>query len=307
MLRQALLYLSTARWARRLVTGWGLARRVALRFVAGETMDDALRVIQSLNDKGLLVTLDYLGESVAKAEDTRDVVNTYVAVLGQIQVHRLQASVSLKLTHLGLDINEELCVNNLREILSAAQARDIPVTIDMESSAYTDRTLRLYRTMRDEYGFANVGTVIQAYLYRSEADMRQLAEEGARIRLCKGAYLEPPDIAFPKKTDVDANYVKLTEQYLQSPPPAYLDIATHDEHMIQAAQEAIRKHEVAPDRYEFQMLYGIRSTRQAELVLAGYKMRVYVPFGSAWYPYFMRRLAERPANLGFFLRSLFRS
>jgi proline dehydrogenase len=160
--------------------------------------------------------------------------------------------------------------------------------------------------MRDEYGFENVGTVIQAYLYRSEEDMRQLASEGARIRLCKGAYLEPPDIAFPKKGDVDANYVKLTEQYLQSPAPAYLDIATHDEHMIRAAQEAIRRHEIAPDRYEFQMLYGIRSARQLELASAGYKMRVYVPFGSAWYPYFMRRLAERPANLGFFLRSLFR-
>jgi proline dehydrogenase len=176
----------------------------------------------------------------------------------------------------------------------------------MESSAYTDRTLRLYRTMRDEYGFDNVGTVIQAYLYRSEEDMLQLASEGARIRLCKGAYLEPPDVAFPKKADVDANYVRLTEQFLQSPPPAYLDIATHDENMIRAAQEAIRKYDVAPDRYEFQMLYGIRSARQLELAAAGYRMRVYVPFGSAWYPYFMRRLAERPANLWFFLRSLFR-
>lgn len=305
MLRQALLYLSTAQWARRFVTGWGLARRMALRFVAGETMDDALRVTRALNDRGLLVSLDYLGESVTQAEDTRDVVNTYVAALGQIQVHRLQASVSLKPTHLGLNISEELCVNNLREILSAAQARDLPVTIDMESSVYTDRTLRLYRTMRDEYGFKNVGTVIQAYLYRSETDMRQLGDEGAHIRLCKGAYLEPPEIAFPKKADVDANYVKLTEQYLQS--PGYLCIASHDEHMIRAAQEAIRKHDVAPDRYEFQMLYGIRSARQAELAAAGYKMRVYVPFGSAWYPYFMRRLAERPANLWFFMRSLLRS
>jgi proline dehydrogenase len=307
MLRRALLYLSGAQWARNMVTHWGLARRVALRFVAGETMDDALRVTRALNDKGLLVTLDYLGESVTQAEDTRDVVSTYIAALGQIQVHRLQASISLKLTHLGLDISEELCLNNLRQILGAALARDIPVTIDMESSAYTERTLRIYRTMRDEYGFHNVGTVIQAYLYRSEEDMRQLGAEGARIRLCKGAYLEPPDIAFSKKSDVDANFVKLADLYLQCPPPAYLDIATHDERMILAAQESIRRHNVPPDRYEFQMLYGIRSARQVELVAAGYKMRVYVPFGAAWYPYFMRRLAERPANLWFFIRSLFRS
>ncbi len=307
MLRQALLYLSMAQWARNVVTHWGLARRVALRFVAGETMDDALRVTRALNDIGLLVSLDYLGESITKAEDTRDVVNTYVAALGQLQVHRLQASVSLKLTHLGLDISEELCLNNLREILGAAQARDIPVTIDMESSLYIERTLRIYRTMRDEYGFDNVGTVIQAYLYRSEDDVRQLGAEGARVRLCKGAYLEPPDVAFPRKADVDANFVKLTDLYLQSPPPAYLDIATHDENMIRAAQESIRQHDVHSDRYEFQMLYGIRSARQLELAAAGYKMRVYVPFGSAWYPYFMRRLAERPANLWFFMRSLFRN
>jgi len=306
MLKQALLYLSTARWARRMVTGWWLARRVARRFVAGETMDDALRVTRALNDKGLLVSLDYLGEGVKQAEDTRDVVNTYVAALGQIQVYGLRASVSLKLTHLGLDISEELCLDNLRQILSAAQARDIPVTIDMESSAYTDTTLRIYRTMRDEYGFDNVGTVIQAYLRRSEDDMRKLGQEGARIRLCKGAYLEPPEIAFPRKSDVDASYVRLTELYLQSPPPAYLDIATHDENMIRAAQEAVRKYNVPSDRYEFQMLYGIRSARQEQLAAAGHKMRVYVPFGAAWYPYLMRRLAERPANLWFFVRSLFR-
>jgi proline dehydrogenase len=306
MLRWLLLYLSTAGWARKIVTRWGLARRVALRFVAGETQDDAIHATQALNAKGLLVSLDYLGESVAKAEDTQDVVNTYISMLGHIQVNHLQAGISLKLTHLGLDINEELCQTNLRQILAAAQARDIPVTIDMESSAYTDTTLRIYRTMHNKYGFDNVGTVIQAYLYRSEEDMRQLGAEGVHIRLCKGAYLEAPEIAFPKKTDVDANYIKLADQYLQSPTPAYLCIATHDENMIRAAQESIRQHQVQSERYEFQMLYGIRGARQEQLAAAGYKMRVYVPFGAAWYPYFMRRLAERPANLWFFMRSLFR-
>ncbi len=305
MLRRLLLYLSEARWARSIVTNWGLARRVALRFVAGETLDEAVAVTRSLNEKGMVVTLDCLGESVEKAEDTVDVVNTYRAVLKRIHAEGLDSSVSLKLTHLGLDIGEDLCHTNLRHILTTAKEYNIPVTIDIESSAYTDVTFRIYHTMRHEHEFGNVGTATQSYLYRTEEDMRQFAENGAHIRLCKGAYMESPDVAFPQKTDVDDNYARITEQYLQSSPPAYLCIATHDENMIRAAESAIKKHNVAPDRYEFQMLHGIRSARQAELATK-HKMRVYVPFGSAWYPYFMRRLAERPANLWFFMRSLFR-
>jgi proline dehydrogenase len=204
-----------------------------------------------------------------------------------------------------LDIGEDLCISNLRHILGAAQERGVPVTIDMESSAYTDRTLRLYRTLRDEYGFDNVGVVVQAYLYRSEADMHELAAEGGHVRLCKGAYLEPPEIAFPQKAEVDANYVRLAKDYLQAPPPAYLCIATHDEKMISATERFIKDNHIPNNRYEYQMLYGIRSARQEELAKAGYTMRVYVPFGAAWYPYFMRRLAERPANLWFFMRSVF--
>ncbi len=252
------------------------------------------------------MTLDYLGESVERAEDTKDVVTAYRTAVQRLDEAELDAGISLKLTHLGLDISEELCQTNLRHILTTAQAHDIPVTIDMESSDYTDTTLRIYRTMRDEYGFDQVGTVIQAYLYRSEDDMRELAAEGARVRLCKGAYLEPPDRAFPHKADVDRNYVRLTEQFLQSPPPAYLEIATHDEAMIDAAKRAIETYDVPDDRYEFQMLYGIRSAMQRALASEGYQVRVYVPFGEAWYPYFMRRLAERPANLWFFIQSLFR-
>ncbi|MBZ0274626.1 MAG: proline dehydrogenase family protein, partial [Anaerolineae bacterium] len=223
------------------------------------------------------------------------------------QADRLDASVSVKLTHFGLDISEALCEANLREVLTDAQERGIPVTIDMESTAYTDRTLHIYRTMRDQYGFKNVGTVIQAYLRRSEADMAALAAEGAHIRLCKGAYLEPPELAFPAKSDVDQSYIHLTQQYLSAPPPAYLCIASHDEQMIAAAESAVRDRSLPPDRYEFQMLYGIRSARQEALAAGGFRMRVYVPFGAAWYPYFMRRLAERPANLWFFMRSMFRS
>lgn len=303
MLRRLLLYLSSAGWARSIVTHWGLARRVALRFVAGETLDEAINVTRELNARGLLVTLDYLGESVTRAEDTQEVVDTYRAIVEQIHASNLQAGISLKLTHLGLDINEDLCQTNLRHILAAAKANGIPVTIDMESSAYTDTTLRIYRTMRDEYNFDNVGTVIQAYLYRSKEDMRQLAAEGSHIRLCKGAYLEPPEVAFPEKSDVDKNYIELARDYLQS--SSYLCIATHDENMIQAVEQFIKAQNIPQERYEFQMLYGIRSARQEEIVTAGYKMRAYVPFGSAWYPYFMRRLAERPANLWFFTRALF--
>jgi proline dehydrogenase len=305
MLRRILLYLSEAGWAKALVSHFFLARRVALRFVAGETLDQAIAVIDTLNGKGLLVSIDYLGESVHEEADTREVVSMYLRIIDRIQAEALNASISLKLTHLGLDISEELCVNNLREILSAAKTHSIPITIDMESSAYTDPTLRIYRTVRDAYEFSTVGTVIQSALRRSSEDMRQLAEEGARIRLCKGAYLEPPEIAFPKKADVDAHYLQIVQAFIQAPPPAMLESATHDEAMIQATIDAANAHKIPPERFEIQMLYGIRSARQIELAQAGYQMRVYVPFGAQWYPYFMRRLAERPANLWFFVRSLF--
>jgi len=307
VLRTLLLYFSEAGWMRAFVTHFFLARRVALRFVAGETLEEAIQVTRTLNEKGLLVTLDFLGESVKDQKDARAVTEMYLILVDRIHQENLNASVSLKPTHLGLDISEEHCVNNIRAILTAAKRHDIPVTMDMESSKYTDITLQIFRTMRLEHEFDNVGTVIQSALRRSEQDMKELAEEGSRIRLCKGAYLEAPDIAYAEKVDVDANYVRILDQYLQAEAPAYLDIATHDEHMIVAAIEKIKHYDIPLERYEFQMLYGVRSSRQLELVEAGYKMRVYVPFGDAWYPYFMRRLAERPANLWFFARSLFRS
>lgn len=304
MLRRFLLYLSAAGWARALMSRFFLARRVARRFVAGETMQDALDVTRRLNEDGLKVTLDYLGESVHKAEDTVEVVDMYLALIAAIKRQSLGSSVSLKLTHLGLDISEDLCVNNMRRILSAAKEAGVQVTIDMESSDYTEKTLQLYRMLRDEYGFDNVGTVIQSYLYRSREDMRALAAEGSHIRLCKGAYLEPPTVAFPEKADVDEQYREIVDEFVQN-PESYLCIATHDEKMIVSAKNSVVKHIVPKSRFEFQMLYGIRTQRQYELVGEGFTMRVYVPFGAAWYPYFMRRLAERPANLWFFAKSLF--
>lgn len=304
MLRRMLLYLSTAGWARKAATRWSVARRVARRFVAGETLDETIAAAKALQQKGIYATLDYLGESVNSAEDTAEVVATYQALIERIQAEKLAAGVSLKLTHIGFDISEDLCVNNLRRILTLAKASGVPVTIDMESTEYTDATLRIYRTMRDEYEFSNVGTVIQAYLYRSEQDMHELAAEGSHIRLCKGAYLEPPDKAFPQKTDVDENYFNLAKQFLNVNGNSYLCLATHDENMIAALEQYIREQQIAPERYEFQMLYGIRSPRQEELARS-HKMRVYVPFGSAWYPYFVRRLAERPANVWFFAKNFF--
>lgn len=303
MMRRLLLYLSTAGWASNIAVHWQLARRVARRFVAGETLDEAITVAKALEQQGIYATLDYLGESIAQPEDAVEVVETYQAVLDRIHTENLASSVSLKLTHIGFDVSEELCVNNLRQILTRAKEYNIPVTIDMESSAYTDATLRIYRTMRDEYGFTNVGTVIQSYLYRSEKDMQELTAENAHIRLCKGAYLEPAEVAFPEKSDVDKNYIKLTQQFLQNGQQSYLCLATHDETMITAAEQFIREQDIPKERYEFQMLYGIRSQRQEELAKT-HKMRVYVPFGSAWYPYFVRRLAERPANVWFFVKNL---
>ncbi len=306
MLRRLLLDLSAASWARNLVTGRGFARRAARRFVAGETLDDALAVVRDLSARRLLVTLDYLGESVTLAEDTVEVVKTYREMVRRLHEANLGGGISLKLTHMGLDIDEVLCRSNLRAILTDAQAMSIPVAIDMESSAYVEKTLAIYRSMRDDEGFSILGTVIQAYLRRSQADMAALAAEGAHIRIVKGAYLEPADIAFPLKADVDASYVALMKAYLSASPPAYLCIATHDEQIIQAAEDFVAAQSIGRERFEFQMLYGIRTSRQETLAQAGYTVRVYVPFGEAWYPYFMRRLAERPANVWFFARSFFR-
>lgn len=307
MFRSALLYLSQANWAKSLIMNVGPARRGAERFVAGETLPEAIEVTRRLNDDGLEVALDHLGESVTDEQGAVQATQAYLDLLDAIASNGVRATASLKLTQLGLDISEQLCLDNMRRILERAKAINNHITIDMESSDYTDSTLRVYRTLRRD--FSNVGTVIQAYLYRSEDDMRALAAEGAFVRLCKGAYKEPADRAFPKKAAVDANFVRLTELFLSEEARAagaFLAIATHDEKMIAAAKAYIRAHNVPYDSFEFQMLYGVRPNLQAQLRDDGFTVRVYAGYGTEWYPFYMRRLAERPANVWFIVSNFFR-
>jgi proline dehydrogenase len=309
-LRNVLIYLSHAVWARDLVSGLPVAKQVAGRFVAGETAEEAMNTTITLNEQGMLVTLDYLGESVSDSAEAIASKNEILGLFKKINDSGGQANVSIKLSQLGLKIKKELALDNLRQILQEACKYNNKVRIDMEESQVVDATLDIYRTLRDEDGFDNVGVVIQAYLYRSEDDIRRLIEEGAWVRLCKGAYAEPPEVAFPAKADTDANFIKLTQMMLSERARQngmYIGIATHDEDMINAAIQFVRQNKVPLDTFEFQMLYGIRRELQEALVQQGYRLRIYVPYGTAWYPYFVRRLAERPANLWFFISNFFRS
>jgi proline dehydrogenase len=306
LLRDLFLKLSTNQLMRDFVVHFPLSRRVTRRFIAGETLDEAIAVVKKLNAQGLAVTFDQLGESVTNETEARAAKDGYLRALDAIEKNRVQSQVSLKLTQMGLDISADLCLDNVRQILRRAQEIGTLVTIDMEDSHYTQTTLNIFKTLREE--FDNVGVVIQAYLYRSEEDMKMLYALGANVRLCKGAYKEPAHIAFPKKKDVDANYLKLAQIFLQpnGNSTAYLDLATHDEKIINWAKTYTTEHNIARHRFEFQMLYGIRADLQRQLAAEGYTMRVYVPYGSHWYPYFMRRLAERPANVIFLLSNLFK-
>ncbi len=313
MLRPPLLYLSNAHWARTLVTRLRFARRTANRFVAGETADDAVAAIKSLNATHINATLDHLGESVRTEAEAQHAAESYVYVLEKIQKNKVCSNVSIKLTQFGLDLGADLCTRNVRRVVEQAHGLDNFVRIDMEGSDYTDRTLAVFRALRQE--FDNVGIVVQAYLYRTEADVRSLIASGARVRLCKGAYQEPPDKAFPLKADVDANYFKLGKVLLdaarQGPPaggagrfPPLPALATHDEQLVGRLEAYIDQIGLPNEYYEFQMLFGIRRDLQQRLASKGRPVRVYVPYGTEWYPYFMRRLAERPANLWFFLSNL---
>ena len=306
-MRAFFLWVSRSKLLRRLIMRIGFARRAALRFVAGETIDDAIAAIRTLNANGILATVDHLGENVATEADARRAAQSYVAVLDRIGKEGVKSHASLKLTQLGLDIGDEFCRENVACVVRKAKEVGTFIRIDMESSDYTNRTLAVFRSLRRE--FDNVGIVIQSYLYRSKDDIAALCQEGASVRLCKGAYNEPPDKAFPKKADVDANYVALTRKLLSDEARArgaYGAIATHDPKMIDAAKAYAAEHNVPRKQFEFQMLYGIRRDLQQQLAKEGYTMRVYVPYGAEWYPYFMRRLAERPANVWFILRNLFR-
>ncbi len=299
-MRALLLRLSESKRLAPLMMSNGVSRRVARRFVAGETLDDALEAAREVNRALQLVSLDLLGENVSDEDGARRAADEYIAIFDRIAQEHLDANVSLKLTQLGLDLNEELCQELLEKIVGHAAGQSNFVRVDMEGSAYTQRTVEMVKRVRSEY--SNVGTVMQAYLYRAEQDVQDLLAVGCRLRLCKGAYQEPPEAAFPKKADVDANYVKLMRMLLAS--GIYHGIATHDPAMIRATLDFVREQDIKRDRFEFQMLYGIRTDLQQKLVRDGYRVRVYIPFGVDWFPYFMRRLAERPANVTFFLRNL---
>ena len=303
MLRSLLLYLSEREGPKNLLTSLPAGRRLADRFIAGETLDDAVRTVRQLNAEGFEVTLDHLGESVSNPTTAEEACRVYVGLLDRIAAERLRSHISIKLTQLGLAISEELAQRLLSAICEAAARCHNFVRIDMESSAYVDATLRVFggaAAPRDV-----LGVVIQSYLYRSERDVDELLREGVRIRLVKGAYHEPPDVAFYDKKDVDRNFVVLMQKLLLS--GIYHGIATHDAHIVAATEAMAQAHQIGADCFEYQMLYGIQRQLQRSLRRRGYPVRVYVPYGSQWYAYFMRRLAERPANVLFVLRQLFQS
>jgi proline dehydrogenase len=297
MLRNALLYLSNQPRVFTFVRNNRLAKHFARRFVAGETLDEAVAAVKALNARGMSASLDLLGESVYNEQDARATRDAYLQLLDRIQERRLDANVSLKLTAMGLDISEELCVSHMHDVLGRAQDYGTFVRIDMESSAYTERTLKLFEERLYPSYKAHVGIVLQSYLYRTYADVERANELACRVRLCKGAYKEPASVAYPDKKDVDANFVKCAQALMRD--GNYPGLATHDPRMITAARSFAKSSGIAPDRFEFQMLYGVRRDLQEQLVRDGYRMRVYVPFGTEWYPYLMRRLAERPANVAF--------
>ncbi|MDX1577469.1 MAG: proline dehydrogenase family protein [Gemmatimonadota bacterium] len=308
MLRRSLLFLSEQEGLKRALLRTRAARRMADRFVAGEGLDEALAAVRRLNQDGFRATLDYLGESVSRASEAERAADAYVESLARIAESEAESTISLKLTQLGLDIDPDLCASHLERIVAAAQDAESFVRIDMEGSAYTQATLDQFGRIFPRY--RNVGVVIQSYLLRSARDVEELVEARAPVRLCKGAYKEPPEIAYQRRADIDAAYIHLARRLLDGardgipiagvPPVA---LATHDHRLIDAGRSYADAHAVPSDAFEFQMLYGVRRDVQTQLVASGYHVRVYVPYGTEWYAYFMRRMAERPANLWFVVRA----
>ena len=319
MLRTILIYLSQANCARQIVTRWSFARSAASRFIAGEVLDDAISVIKTLNAKNINATLDHLGEHTSNPQKAIQATDDIISIIERIHQEGVRSGVSIKLTQIGLDVDEDLCKDNLDRILQTAKEISSFVRIDMEDSQWVEKTLKLFNRALEDYGSETIGIVIQSYLYRSEKDVSELLKHGARIRMCKGAYKEPEDIAFPEKADVDLNFDLLVKFMYEGckengnpvvsengkipPIPA---IASHDDVRIDYAKRLLDEMGLPKEAIEFQMLHGIRRDLQESLVREGYPVRVYVPYGSEWYPYFTRRLAERPANLWFFISNLFR-
>lgn len=305
MLRATFIALSESRSLRSFAEKTALGQRLSSRFVAGLTVADVLRAARAMNQLGLAVSVDNLGENVTNADEARHSAQLYHQLLEQMSSQGLNANVSLKLTHMGLDVDEAMAYKITSEVVDHAARLNNFVRVDMEGSAYTQRTLDFVHQLHREPEYAgHVGAVIQSYMRRSENDVEQLLAERIRIRLCKGAYKEPPEIAFEKKSEVDANYVKLMKVLLKS--GVYHGIATHDENMINATIQFAQQEKIPATAFEFQMLYGVRRDLQQKLVKEGWRCRVYIPFGTEWYPYLMRRLAERPANAIFILKNLFR-
>jgi proline dehydrogenase len=306
LLRSAFIVLSQNRLLRRFGERSQVGRRLSSRFVAGMEIEDALRVAEAVNRQGMRVTLDSLGESVTSEVEAHASAEIYHRLLDVIAARKLNANVSVKLTQMGLELSPDLAEKIAEELARHARSAGSFLRVDMEGSQFTQITLDIVRRLHAKADLrGSIGVVIQAYLYRSQSDIEQLLADGIRVRLCKGAYKEPAEIAYPRKADVDANFVRLSCLLLDS--PLYHGLATHDEAMVAAAKSFAAQHKIDAGRYEFQMLFGVRRDLQRKLVREGYNVRVYIPFGREWYPYFMRRLAERPANVLFILKNLFRS
>ncbi len=303
MLKAILLYLSRQKAIQGFMMNFGVTRRVVNRFVSGEELEDGLNAVRKVNSEGALATLDHLGEEVSEPEEAIAATEVYLNALDKINQNGVNTNVSVKPTQVGLKIDKKLCEENFAKIIERAKKYDSFVRMDMEGSDCTQDTLDVFYSLRKKYD--NVGIVIQTYLYRSEKDVEDIQKLGGRIRLCKGAYKEPKEIAFPKIQQVDDNFIKLMEKMLVS--GIYHGIGTHDEKIIQKTKEFAGKNNLSKESFEFQLLYGIRTELQYQLLKEDYKVRIYIPFGKQWYPYFMRRLAERPANLFFFLKNFFRA
>lgn len=297
------LWLSEQRRVFDFVKSNGLARKLASRFVAGETVDSAIAAAKVINEDGTMVSLDLLGESVSSREETAAARDEVLEVLDAISETKVDGNVSVKLTQLGLDIDKSICIENMSQILERAKELDIFVRIDMESTEYTERTLDIFDELHDNYGNL-VGVVVQSYLHRSAGDIEMLVKRGARVRLCKGAYAEPPELAFQDMKDVRAAFVALMKRLVDD--ATYPAIATHDDEMIDKTLQYVENNSIPVERFEFQMLYGVRRDLQKKLRNQGFNVRVYIPFGSNWYPYLMRRMAERSSNVGFMVNSLIR-
>jgi len=302
--RSALIYLSRQEGLKDFATRFRLFKKLTTRFVAGETIDEAISFIREINAEGCTASFDHLNESVTSAAEAEKEVDEYLNILKKIDETGIRSNASIKLTQFGLGLNPEIAYKNSRSVVEDAHRRGNFVRVDMEDSKVTQATIDVFKRLREEFGLNDVGIVLQSYLRRTYGDAQELLKLPARIRICKGAYNEPPEVAFPNKKDVDENYIRVMKLLLSS--GIYHGIATHDPKMIEATIDFAGREGIGKEAFEFQMLYGIRRDLQRQLVRDGYNMRVYVPYGKHWYPYFMRRLAERPANIWFVMKNLFK-